>query len=90
VTGQIYVDNEAPPEVRASAQGLIALVTYGAGMVIGNFIAGLIYDWATIEGGHNWKAIWIAPAVMAIVVTVLFALLFREKAKANKAAAETA
>jgi hypothetical protein len=32
VTGQIYVDKNAPPGVRASAQGFITLITYGVGM----------------------------------------------------------
>ena len=36
VTGQIYVDRAAPPDLRASAQGFIAFVTLGAGMFIGS------------------------------------------------------
>lgn len=86
VTGQIYVDNEAPEEIRASAQGLIALVTYGAGMVIGAKISGLVVEHYQIMeagkiAGHVWRTIWIAPAVMAAVVIVLFVLLFKEPRK---------
>ena len=40
VTGQIYVDNAAPKEIQASAQGFITLVTYGVGMLIGAEIVG--------------------------------------------------
>ena len=40
VTGQIYVDNEAPEEIRASAQGLVTLATYGIGMYLGAIVAG--------------------------------------------------
>jgi len=88
VTGQIYVDNEAPESIRAEAQGLIALVTYGAGMVIGNFLAGKVIDAnALAEGGHNWKTIWLIPAVMAFAVVVLFAIAFKEKPKGEKIAA---
>lgn len=83
VTGQLYVDKKAPTEIRASAQGFIALVTYGVGLLIGAWVAGpvvkkfQIMDGANIVG-HNWQAIWIIPAVMATVVIVIFALLFRE------------
>ena len=38
VTGQIYVDNTAPKEIQASAQGFITLITYGVGMLIGNWL----------------------------------------------------
>lgn len=93
VTGQIYVDNEAPVEVRASAQGFLGLVTYGVGMVIGNWIAGVVTDHysatAMVDGiekiTHQWQTIWMIPAGMAAVVFILFALFFREEA-AKKAA----
>ncbi len=91
VTGQIYVDNKAPEQVRAAAQGFIALVTYGAGMVIGNNIAGKIVDAyaikAVVDGvekvTHNWQGIWLVPAIMAAVIIVGFALLFHENNQAK-------
>lgn len=84
VTGQIYVDNTAPPEIRANAQGFIALVTYGAGMIIGAKVSGLVVDhYALLEAdkvtGHLWRQVWVVPAAMAAVIIVLFAILFREK-----------
>lgn len=83
VTGQIYVDRKAPKEIQASAQGLIALVTYGAGMVIGNFIAGKVFDIYTSGQEHNWTNIWLVPAAMAAMVLVAFALMFREPKDAD-------
>ncbi len=86
VTGQIYVDKAAPHEVRASAQGLIALVTYGIGMVIGNEVAGRVVDHYTELSAaqeviaRNWRAIWLIPAAMAAAVIVMFAVAFREPA----------
>jgi len=88
VTGQIYVDKKAPKAIQASAQGFISLVTYGAGMVIGNKIAGLIVESHEIKDaanitGHHWPQIWLFPAIMAAVVVVVFALSFRERAVAD-------
>lgn len=92
VTGQIYVDREAPDDVRASAQGFIALITYGAGMYIGSILSGMVVkQYQLMDGdkivGHNWPSIWIVPAIMAIVITVIFFVTFKEKARDNAPAA---
>ena len=50
VTGYIYVDRIAPKEIRAQGQALIMLVTFGAGMLLGNWINGMILDANEIPG----------------------------------------
>jgi nucleoside transporter len=78
VTGQIYVDQKAPPDLRAAAQGLIAFVTLGLGMFIGSWVSGRIVDaFALPGGGHSWERIWIVPAAMAGAVLLLFAAFFK-------------
>ena len=78
VTGQIYVDQKAPPNLRAAAQGLIAFVTLGLGMFIGSWVSGRIVDaFALPGGGHAWEKIWIVPAAMAGAVLLLFAAFFK-------------
>ena len=86
VTGQIYVDKKAPPDLRAAAQGFIAFVTLGVGMFIGSWVSGKIVDAFTIAGpegvaGHAWDRIWLIPAAGAGVVLLLFALFFRSSAE---------
>jgi nucleoside transporter len=81
VTGQIYVDAAAPKRIQASAQGFITLVTYGVGMLIGAQVAGRVVEARQLAGaagiaGHQWTAIWLVPAAMAVAVVVLFAGLF--------------
>ena len=86
VSGQIYVDRKAPKELQASAQGFITLCTYGLGMLIGAWISGLVVDaYAVPGGGHRWAEMWYVPAVMAAVVTVLFAALFKDDVPATVA-----
>lgn len=79
VTGQIYVDKAAPPSVRASAQGLITLVTYGLGMYIGSITSGRVVDYFTVEQVKAWTNIWLFPAVLAGLVLLIFTIAFREK-----------
>lgn len=80
VTGQIYVDNAAPKHLQASAQGLITLLTYGLGMLIGSWASGWYVDLNTLgDGSHDWTVIWWMPAIMAIVVALLFMQFFQDK-----------
>ena len=44
VAGFIYVDRKAPPEMSARAQSLVALLMWGAGMFLGNQLAGYAAD----------------------------------------------
>jgi nucleoside transporter len=82
VTGQIYVDQRAPGDLRAAAQGLIAFVTLGVGMFIGSLVSGRVVDAFLLSAeppSHAWDQIWIVPAAGAAGVLVLFALFFRPR-----------
>jgi MFS family permease len=83
VTGQIYIDREAPPRLRAAAQGLITLITYGAGMLLGAWLSGTVVDLygRAVPGGatvHNWQPIWLISGGCAIVVLVIFSVTFSD------------
>ncbi len=78
VTGQIYTDSKAGEKYRSSAQGLISIATYGIGMGIGSWLAGLVADMYTVEGVKDWTSIWMVPAAIAAVVLVLFVLFFKD------------
>jgi nucleoside transporter len=88
VTGQIYTDERAGARIRSSAQGMITLATYGVGMLIGFWVAGVIAEKYATSGGHDWKSIWMVPAVIAFIILVLFALLFKPSKKAAITEAE--
>ncbi len=82
VTGQIYVDQQAGERIRAAAQGFIAFVTLGVGWFIGSWAAGQVVQAYEVvsplgEIRHEWKMIWIVPAVGAALVLLLFAVLFK-------------
>ncbi len=78
VTGQIYVDQKAPGDLRAAAQGFIAFVTLGVGMLIGSWVSGRVVDTFRVGAdNHAWNQIWLVPAAGAAAVLLLFALFFR-------------
>jgi MFS family permease len=58
---------------------LITLATYGIGMLIGFYIAGVITDtYRTANNLVNWNVVWLIPAGIAALVMILFALFFKE------------
>lgn len=80
VSGQIYTDTKAGEKYKSAAQGLITLATYGVGMLIGFWIAGKITDTYLLEDAtHTWQTIWMYPAGFALVVFLLFALVFKNE-----------
>jgi MFS family permease len=85
VGGQVYVDKKAPPEIRAQAQGLIVLICFGVGMLIGTFFNVKLIDMYTVEKQTNWDTIWIIITAMSAVLLGAFAVLFRDDVTERKA-----
>ncbi|MCG2587496.1 MFS transporter [Rhodohalobacter sulfatireducens] len=83
VTGHIYVDMKSNDKIRGQAQGLLVLLTYGIGMLIGAQLAGISYNNllgdATSMTLSNWESFWILPAVLAAVVLTIFIIFFKER-----------
>jgi nucleoside transporter len=90
VAGQIYTDERAGEKIRAAAQGLLNLVTNGVGYAIGAWVSGRVVGAFAAPGPgdsvvHDWHRIWMYPAAGALVVLVLFAILFRTTAGSRAA-----
>jgi nucleoside transporter len=86
VTGQIYVDQKAPRELRGAAQGFIAFATLGFGQFIGAVLGGRTLDIFQLTKGagdvpstFDWNKFWLVPAIGAMVVMIVFAFLFNDK-----------
>jgi nucleoside transporter len=84
VTGQIYTDQKAGEKIRSSAQGMITLATYGVGMLVGFWLAGLIAEQYKTASGHDWTTIWMIPAGISALIWVAFLLFFKDPSKENK------
>lgn len=84
VSGGLYVDKETNPSIRSSAQGLFMIMTNGLGATIGTLSAMAIVNYHVIptdtpaEQLEGWRTCWIIFAGYALVVAVLFWLVFKE------------
>ena len=94
VTGQIYTDQVAGSKIRGQAQGFLVLITQGLGMLIGAQLSGkLVAKYTTeIDGVSttDWQQVWIYPAAFAMIILVVFVVLFKNPASngANNEPAE--
>jgi nucleoside transporter len=79
VSGQIYTDQQAGPKIRAAAQGFLNFVTNGVGYFIGAFVSGRVAGAHVVGNGHDWRAIWMVPALGAFAVFIVFAAAFRPR-----------
>ncbi len=80
ISGSLFVDKEAKPTIRASAQGLFMLMTNGLGAILGGLFAGKIVDYFTDAAGNkNWQNIWFTFAVYALVIAITFLVVFKYK-----------
>ena len=85
ISGSLFVDKETDLSIRNSAQGLFMMMTNGFGATIGMLCAQLVvnhYVFNLPEGSDvlsGWQTCWYIFAAYALIVAVLFAILFRYK-----------
>ena len=83
VTGQIYVDKKSTAAIRGQAQGMLVLITYGVGMLLGAQVAGNVFNGFLGEASAltlpQWREFWIIPAAFAGLVMIGFAMFFYDR-----------
>jgi len=73
ISGSLFVENETDSSIRSSAQGVFMIMTNGFGAFIGSYVAGWIVDKA------GWPNSWFIFAAYSLLVTIVFALVFKYK-----------
>jgi len=82
ISGSLYVDQNVGPDIRSSAQGLFMLMTNGLGASIGTLAAGAVVDAVVFKAADpSWSKAWYIFACYALVVAVLFMILFKDPQK---------
>jgi len=85
VVGQIYTNTIAGERYKASAQGLVTIAMYGIGMLIGFWVAGYITEYyKSHESALYWRNLWLAPAIIASFVFILFVIMFKDRRQTVK------
>jgi nucleoside transporter len=77
IVAATYLDREAPPQLRASAQGILTFVQGGLGVWVGNLVAGRVVDAHRDGPAIDWPTVWQIPLVVCTAALVVFALFFR-------------
>ena len=82
ISGSLYVEQNAAPEIRSSAQGLFMMMTNGFGATLGTLAAGAVVDACDVfNTPANWPTAWYIFAGYALVVAILFWILFKDPRK---------
>jgi len=85
VSGSLFTEMEAHSGIRASAQGLFFMMTNGIGAFVGGYASGAVVDMFSVyaEGGgvisREWTPIWMIFAAYALVLALVFTVVFRYK-----------
>ena len=85
ISGSLFVNKETDVTIRSSAQGLFMIMTNGIGATIGTLgaqavVNRLVYSQQSAAAQlAGWSQSWLVFAGYALVVAVVFALVFRYK-----------
>ena len=86
ISGSLYVNMKTDEKIRSSAQGLFMLMTNGIGATIGTLGAQVIVNKFVFESANpSWSTAWYIFAAYALVVAVLFMILFKDPKKQEAA-----
>lgn len=82
ISGSLYVNMKTDEKIRSSAQGLFMLTTNGIGATIGTLGAQEIVNKFVYNAAEpSWSTAWYIFAGYALVVGVLFMILFKDPKK---------
>ncbi|MBG8554233.1 nucleoside permease [Hymenobacter guriensis] len=81
ISGSLFVETQTASSIRASAQGLFMMMTNGFGAVLGSSVSGIVIQqyFTAADGTKDWHGIWLTFALYALVIAVLFVVLFKHK-----------
>lgn len=80
ISGSLFIETNTDKGIRSSAQGLFMMMTNGVGAFLGSKISGWVIDRYFMSGAEkNWQGIWLGFSAYAMVIALLFLLLFKDE-----------
>jgi NHS family xanthosine MFS transporter len=81
ISGSLFVETQAAPEIRGSAQGMFMMMVNGFGAFFGSRVSGFVIDkfFTMPDQTKDWHGIWLTFAAYALVIAVIFPFVFRYK-----------
>ncbi|VYT68704.1 nucleoside permease [Metakosakonia massiliensis] len=77
ISGSVFVEKEVNPAIRASAQGMLLMMTNGFGCILGGMVSGKVVEMYTVAGATDWKTVWLIFAGYSVVLGIAFMALFK-------------
>ena len=93
ISGSLFVDQNTHVNIRSSAQGVFMMMTNGLGATIGSLCAQAVVNRCVFHPAAadpnfdvmaGWTTAWYVFAAFALVVGILFAILFKYKHEPEK------
>ncbi|MEO5944787.1 MAG: nucleoside permease [Ferruginibacter sp.] len=81
ISGSLFIETTTSPRIRSSAQGLFMMMTNGFGAYFGAKLSGIAIDkyFTLADKTRDWHGIWFSFACYALVIAILFGIMFRHK-----------
>ncbi|MFI3285057.1 MAG: nucleoside permease [Rikenellaceae bacterium] len=79
ISGSLFVNRETSPEIRSSAQGVFMIMTNGIGAIVGSYAAQWVVNSTLTVDGMQSPLSWYIFAAFALVMAVVFVLVFKYK-----------
>jgi NHS family xanthosine MFS transporter len=81
ISGSLFIEKETPTKFRASAQGMLMMVTNGLGAIVGNYGAQAVINRHTQNQITDWPSCWFIFSAYALIIGILFAIFFHDSKK---------
>ncbi len=83
ITAQVFLDRRVDPGMKGRAQGLLGMVSGGAGPLVGALACGWLRHACVAADGGGWDWFWGILSAMIAVCLVIFVMFYRGQGRSS-------